>query len=120
MLERLAQTVPVQSIDELWLFPTRRIVGVETSAGRIDCRALVIATGTFLDARIFVGDEVQEGGRRGECASVALGAQVREIGLGQGRLKTGTPPSPGPLTSQSTRILCRFSLGTHDSSQSPT
>ncbi len=32
------------------------------------------------------------GGRRGERASVALGDQVREIGLAQGRLKTGTPP----------------------------
>jgi hypothetical protein len=31
LLERLATTVPVQSIDELWLFPTRRIVGVEST-----------------------------------------------------------------------------------------
>jgi tRNA uridine 5-carboxymethylaminomethyl modification enzyme len=68
------------------------IVGVETSAGMLSCRALVIATGTFLDARLFIGDEIVEGGRRGERASVALAAQVREIGLGQGRLKTGTPP----------------------------
>ena len=58
------------------------------------CRAarVVIATGTFLDARMFVGEEVIEGGRRGERASVALAGQIREIGLGQGRLKTGTPP----------------------------
>jgi len=35
---------------------------------------------------------VVEGGRRGEKASVALAQQIREIGLGQGRLKTGTPP----------------------------
>jgi len=69
-----------------------RMTGLETSAGRIDCRALVIATGTFLDARIFIGDEVQTGGRVGEKAAVPLGAQLREIGLGQGRLKTGTPP----------------------------
>jgi tRNA uridine 5-carboxymethylaminomethyl modification enzyme len=69
-----------------------RVTGVETSCGDISCSALVIATGTFLDARIFIGEEVQEGGRRDERASVALAAQVREIGLGQGRLKTGTPP----------------------------
>ena len=69
-----------------------RITGVETSAGTLDCRALVIATGTFLDARMFVGEEVSEGGRRDEKASVPLGKQLREIGLGQGRLKTGTPP----------------------------
>src|SRR4249919_2707205 len=69
-----------------------RVVGVETSIGPLECRALVIATGTFLDARLFVGEEVVEGGRRGERASVALATQIREIGLGQGRLKTGTPP----------------------------
>ena len=69
-----------------------RIAGIETNAGILSCRALVIATGTFLDARIFIGDEIHQGGRRGERASVALGTQVREIGLGQGRLKTGTPP----------------------------
>jgi tRNA uridine 5-carboxymethylaminomethyl modification enzyme len=69
-----------------------RITGVETSAGTLPCRAVVLATGTFLDARMFVGEQVIEGGRRGERASLALAAQVRDIGLGQGRLKTGTPP----------------------------
>ena len=69
-----------------------RIAGLETSNGLVHCRSLVIATGTFLDARIFVGEDVREGGRRGEKASVPLGGQLREIGLGQGRLKTGTPP----------------------------
>jgi tRNA uridine 5-carboxymethylaminomethyl modification enzyme len=68
------------------------IAGVETSAGTLACRAVVIATGTFLDARLFVGEQVAEGGRSGERASVALAGQVRDIGLGQGRLKTGTPP----------------------------
>src|SRR3954447_598199 len=41
-----------------------RIAGVETSAGTLPCRAVVIATGTFLDARMFVGEQVIEGGRR--------------------------------------------------------
>ena len=69
-----------------------RICGLQLDIGTLECRARVIATGTFLEARIFVGDEVRPGGRRGERASVALGDQVREIGLAQGRLKTGTPP----------------------------
>jgi tRNA uridine 5-carboxymethylaminomethyl modification enzyme len=69
-----------------------RVAGVETSVGLLPCRALVIATGTFLDARMFIGETTVEGGRRGERASVALASQVRDIGLGQGRLKTGTPP----------------------------
>ena len=69
-----------------------RVAGVETTVGVVPCRALVIATGTFLDARMFVGEEVIEGGRRGEQAALALSEQICEIGLGQGRLKTGTPP----------------------------
>jgi tRNA uridine 5-carboxymethylaminomethyl modification enzyme len=69
-----------------------RVVGLETSGGALACRALVIATGTFLDARIFVGERVIAGGRAGQGSAAALGAQVHEIGLGQGRLKTGTPP----------------------------
>jgi len=69
-----------------------RVVGVETSVGLLSCRAVVVATGTFLDARLFVGEQVVVGGRSGERASVALAEQIRGIGLGQGRLKTGTPP----------------------------
>ena len=68
------------------------IAGVETSAGPLLARTVVIATGTFLDARIFVGEQVIDGGRRGERASLALAGQIRDVGLGQGRLKTGTPP----------------------------
>jgi tRNA uridine 5-carboxymethylaminomethyl modification enzyme len=68
------------------------IVGLETSLGALGCRALVVATGTFLDARMFIGEEILEGGRQGERASIPLAGQIRDIGLGQGRLKTGTPP----------------------------
>lgn len=68
------------------------IAGLETNRGYLPCRALVIATGTFLDARIFIGDRVVAGGRAGQDAAVALAQQIREVGLGQGRLKTGTPP----------------------------
>ncbi len=68
------------------------IAAVDTSIGLLSACAVVIATGTFLDARMFVGQQVIEGGRSGERASHALAHQVRDIGLAQGRLKTGTPP----------------------------
>jgi tRNA uridine 5-carboxymethylaminomethyl modification enzyme len=68
------------------------IAGVETVDGTLHCRAVVLATGTFLDARMFIGDEIVTGGRRGERASGPLAGILRDIGLGQGRLKTGTPP----------------------------
>jgi len=41
---------------------------VETSSGTLAAPAVVIATGTFLDARMFIGEEMLEGGRRGESA----------------------------------------------------
>jgi tRNA uridine 5-carboxymethylaminomethyl modification enzyme len=69
-----------------------RVAGVETSGGIISARAVVVASGTFLDARMFIGERVIQGGRRDERASIALARQIRDIGLGQGRLKTGTPP----------------------------
>jgi tRNA uridine 5-carboxymethylaminomethyl modification enzyme len=69
-----------------------RIAGVETDFGILPTRAVVITTGTFLDARLFVGEEITEGGRREGRAAIPLADQIREIGLGQGRLKTGTPP----------------------------
>ena len=70
-----------------------RLEGVKLADGTIlKARSVVIATGTFLDARIFVGQHSEPAGRRGEASSVPLSAQLREIGLGQGRLKTGTPP----------------------------
>lgn len=70
-----------------------RVTGVHLADGSLlQCRALVIATGTFLSATIFVGLERQSAGRRGDSSSMALGEQVRDLGLVQGRLKTGTPP----------------------------
>lgn len=68
------------------------VAGIETREGRVAARSVVIATGTFLDARLFVGEQIVEGGRRGERASFPLAHQIREIGLAHGRLKTGTPP----------------------------
>ncbi|MFL6764065.1 MAG: tRNA uridine-5-carboxymethylaminomethyl(34) synthesis enzyme MnmG [Sphingomicrobium sp.] len=69
-----------------------RVLGVETDLGTLPSKAVVIATGTFLDARMFIGEEIVAGGRRGERASITLAGQVRELGIAQGRLKTGTPP----------------------------
>lgn len=69
-----------------------RVTGLETSVGELSCRAVIVATGTFLDARMFIGEEVMEGGRCNERACMALADQIRDIGLGHGRLKTGTPP----------------------------
>ena len=67
--------------------------GVTLADGcRVNARAIVLATGTFLGARLFRGEERSEGGRVGERAAKPLGLQLRALGLPIARLKTGTPP----------------------------
>ncbi|HYG47550.1 MAG TPA: tRNA uridine-5-carboxymethylaminomethyl(34) synthesis enzyme MnmG [Allosphingosinicella sp.] len=71
----------------------RRIVGLDLADGRsVDARAIVLATGTFLGARLHFGRSSRAGGRIGERAATMLALQLRELGLPLARLKTGTPP----------------------------
>jgi tRNA uridine 5-carboxymethylaminomethyl modification enzyme len=71
-----------------------RIAGVilRDDGTRIEAPSVVIATGTFLSARMFCGDAITEGGRAGEPAATILGQQLRALDLPVARLKTGTPP----------------------------
>ena len=69
------------------------VTGLMLSDGReLRARAIVLATGTFLNGRMFCGEARTTGGRVGEAAAQSLGDQLRERGLPIGRLKTGTPP----------------------------
>ena len=73
-------------------FDGRRITGVELGDGRsIDCGAVVIATGTFLNGLMHIGDQRTPGGRVGERATTMLSGSLGGLGLRLGRLKTGTP-----------------------------
>ncbi|NNE44290.1 MAG: tRNA uridine-5-carboxymethylaminomethyl(34) synthesis enzyme MnmG, partial [Gemmatimonadetes bacterium] len=70
-----------------------RACGLRLRDGRqVRGAAVILATGTFLGGKMFVGPEVSVGGRRGEPASTGLTESLRELGLRVGRLKTGTPP----------------------------
>ena len=81
-----------QGVDDLCL-SGGRVRGVVTRMGlRIAARTVVLTVGTFLSGRIHVGGANQTGGRAGDPASVALAERLREMKLGVGRLKTGTPP----------------------------
>jgi len=69
------------------------IAGVDLADGtRIDSRAVVLSTGTFLGGTLFRGEERFIGGRIGEATASRLAAQMREATLPLARLKTGTPP----------------------------
>jgi tRNA uridine 5-carboxymethylaminomethyl modification enzyme len=67
--------------------------GLHLADGRqLTARAVVLATGTFLNGKMFCGESQTVGGRVGEAAARALGDQLRAMALPMGRLKTGTPP----------------------------
>ena len=69
-----------------------RVRGVVTSLGGwYGCRAVVIATGTTLGGRIFVGDASYAGGPDGQHAATALTQCLVENGFTLRRFKTGTP-----------------------------
>ena len=69
-----------------------RIIGVETSLGeRWLCDAAVIATGTFLESEIFVGDKVFSSGPDGMLPAKGLSKSLRDLGIELYRFKTGTP-----------------------------
>lgn len=69
-----------------------RVRGVVTSLGEVwEASRVIIATGTFLDSKIFVGDKVFSSGPDGLMPAVGLSASLRRLGLTLQRFKTGTP-----------------------------
>ncbi len=70
----------------------RSVSGIELADGRvINCRAIVLTSGTFLRGLIHIGDKKIPAGRSGEAPALGLSESLEEIGFDLGRLKTGTP-----------------------------
>lgn len=70
----------------------RKVKGVVTKEGsKIYSKAVVITTGTFMNAILHIGDKKKEGGRIGEPASKGLSDELAKFGFSVRRLKTGTP-----------------------------
>jgi tRNA uridine 5-carboxymethylaminomethyl modification enzyme len=70
-----------------------RVRGVDLVDGRrVACGAVIITTGTFLNGLAHIGEQRVSCGRSGEPPSQILAEQVRNLGMGWNRLKTGTPP----------------------------
>ena len=69
------------------------VTGVQTQLGAIyTAKAVIIATGTYLDSTIITGETVIESGPDGMHASHGLADNLRALGLPLRRFKTGTPP----------------------------
>lgn len=75
------------------IISNRRVSGVQLRDGRsLQCEAVVVTTGTFLNGLAHIGEAKVNCGRSGEAPSNLLGDQLRDLGLAWKRLKTGTPP----------------------------
>lgn len=69
-----------------------RVTGVETYSGAIyHCKAVVLATGTYLKARCIYGDVSNATGPNGLQAANHLTDSLKELGIEMFRFKTGTP-----------------------------
>ena len=82
-----------QFIVERVLVEQGAVCGVETRNGVIfRARAVILTTGTFLRGLMHVGLHQEPGGRAGDMAVQGLSESLEALGVGLGRLKTGTTP----------------------------
>ncbi len=79
-----AEVTELTRENDEWIVKTR--LGAEHR-----CRAVILATGTFLDGRIFVGEVNFSSGPDGQFPSVFLSDSLKKLGLPLRRFKTGTP-----------------------------
>lgn len=82
-----------QGLVEKLLVESDQVKGVVTNLGVVwRGRTVILATGTFLGARIMTGEITCPAGRAGEFPSTGLSTSLRELGFTLGRLQTNTPP----------------------------
>ena len=81
----------LQGMVEELLVENGEVIGVKTELGEVyRAKKVILTTGTFLNGVIHIGEVTREAGRVGEFASTALAENLKRIGFGVGRLKTGT------------------------------
>ncbi len=75
------------------------VSGVQTRLGAVyGARAVIIATGTYLDSTVITGENVEVSGPDGMHAAIGLADDLRALGLTLRRFKTGTPPRVNRLS----------------------
>ena len=92
-LEATPNLTILEATAERFLFSRGRVAGVGFEGGEeIEAEAVIVTTGTFLSARMHVGESQSDGGRVGEKSAAGLSGGLRAAGLTLARFKTGTPP----------------------------
>ncbi len=81
---RQAEITDIQKSENGYILTTRMLAVYE-------CKAVIIATGTYLGGRIFVGEVSYESGPDGIFPATELGKSLKNLGLPLRRFKTGTP-----------------------------
>ncbi|MBQ5565569.1 MAG: tRNA uridine-5-carboxymethylaminomethyl(34) synthesis enzyme MnmG [Clostridia bacterium] len=79
-----AEIVKLQENENCWTVTTR--MGAEYKV-----KAVIIATGTYLGGRIYIGEVSYESGPDGIFPATFLGQSLKDLGLSLRRFKTGTP-----------------------------
>jgi len=79
-----AEVTDIKKDGDLWLITTRM-------GAQYKCKAVILATGTFLGGKIFVGDVNFESGPDGMFPASFLTKSLKELGIPLRRFKTGTP-----------------------------
>lgn len=78
-------------IDEI-LFEDNKVTGVVVETGEVyTCKAVVLASGTYLKGRIIIGENTYDGGPNGQRAAIKLSSCLLKAGIELMRFKTGTP-----------------------------
>ena len=76
-----------------FIFHKNQVIGFNTKSGKkVNCKKMILTTGTFLNGLIHIGNERTPAGRHNEKPSVGLSEQLEKYKIQLGRLKTGTPP----------------------------
>ncbi len=97
LAKRLVESQPNltvrQELTESVLVESGKVTGIAVAGGfTYRARAVVLTTGTFLQALMHTGETKTKGGRAGDIAAVGLSGSLKELGLELHRFKTGTPP----------------------------
>lgn len=90
---RLIQAEIVELLTEQTPAGGCRVRGVRTVLGETyEASRVILASGTYLDSRVFVGDSVRDSGPDGMLPARGLSDSLRALGFSLRRFKTGTPP----------------------------
>ncbi len=95
-IEIIEQTQNLEIVEEAVteiVIESDQVRGVKCSDGSvIESKAVVLSSGTFLNAQMHTGLKATQGGRFGERHSTGITESLIKLGFETGRLKTGTPP----------------------------